>query len=393
VRRGMTSQVREDQERSAHVRTWLTQQALPYWRSAGLDPQGGFAERLTLDGTRDIVPKRVFVQMRQICVYAQAEVLGFSPGGLNLASRAFNDVMTRAQLPGGGFAYSLTPDGDIADPTRDAYTHAFLLKAASLLYRGSGKTSVLSQMDVIASAIERLRHPGGNGYAESDKPDVLRRQNSHMHLLGAFLAAHAATGNTAYLRLAGEIYVLFREFFFDGGKNILREYYTQNLLPTSDVHSDIVEGGHHYQWVWLLGEFAKASGGALPPQAQLLYRFAANHAHEKATGLIYSENRADGSVRDAGKRAWPLAESIRAAIALAEDAGTPLDPQADQCVDNLFRYFLDRPRPGTWLDTLTPDNRPAVRTCAASNFYHVFIAFAEYVRFSEKHRNRAQVTT
>jgi mannose/cellobiose epimerase-like protein (N-acyl-D-glucosamine 2-epimerase family) len=65
--------------------------------------------------------------------------------------------------------------------------------------------------------------------------------------------------------------------------------------------------------------------------------------------------------------------------------GTPIDPQTELWVDNLFRYFLDRPRPGAWLDTLTPDNRPAVATSAASNFYHVFLALTDYLRFSEKH--------
>ena len=310
--------------------------------------------------------------------------LGLSPGGLHLARTAFDYVLARALLPGGGFATSLAPDRGIADATRDAYTHAFLLKAASSLYRASGDKTLLPQMENIAGAIEQLRHPGGNGYAESDRPGALRRQNPHMHLLGAFLAAHAATGEPVYLRRAAEIYALFQKFFFDPAKGVLREYYTQELIPAPGPQGEAVEGGHHYQWVWLLGEFARASGGALPPEAEQLYRFAAVRAHEQDTGLIYRENGADGAVRDRGKRAWPLAEAIRAAITLAERDGAPLDPQADQAVDNLFRYFLDRPRPGAWLDTLTPDNRPAVTVSAASNFYHMFLAFVEYIRFSEK---------
>ena len=208
-----------------------------------------------------------------------------------------------------------------------------------------------------------------------------------MHLLGAFLAAHAATGDGAYLRRAGEIYELFQRFFFDTASGVLREFYTRDLLPAPGAEGEIVEGGHHYQWVWLLGEWARASGGAMPPEAQALYRFAATHAHERVTGLIYRKNGADGGMQDAGKRAWAQAEAIRAAITLADHGGTDLDPQADQCVDNLFRYFLDRPRPGAWLDTLGPDNKPAVMASAASNFYHVFLAFIAYIGFSEKGLN------
>jgi mannose/cellobiose epimerase-like protein (N-acyl-D-glucosamine 2-epimerase family) len=378
----MTPQNREDL--SVRVRHWLSRRALPYWRSEGLDPDGGFAESLGLDGKSQAVPRRVFVQMRQVCVYAQAGALGLSPGGVELARRVFDDVLAWARLPGGGFAYSLMVDRGIANPARDTYTHAFLLKAASALYRASGDKAVLLEMEEITGATEALRDPGGIGYAENDKPNAMRRQNPHMHLLGAFLAAHAATGDAAYLNRASEIYGLFQRFFFDSAKGVLREFYIRDLLPAPGADGEIVEGGHHYQWVSLLGEWARASGNALPWQAETLYRFAAAHAHERTTGLIYRENNADGAVRNAGKRAWPLAEAIRAAITMADHAGTELDPQADQYVDTLFRYFLDRPRPGAWLDTLGSDNVPAVTASAASNFYHVFMAFIAYIRFSKR---------
>src|SRR6185312_7709482 len=130
----MTSPI---QDHSAYLRTWLTHHALPYWRNAGLEPCGLFAERLTLQGTPDAVPKRVFVQMRQVYVYAHAELLGLAPEGLSLARKVFDQVIERARLPGGGYAFSLAPVQGIADATRDTYTHAFLLFAASWLYRAT----------------------------------------------------------------------------------------------------------------------------------------------------------------------------------------------------------------------------------------------------------------
>src|SRR6185437_6528223 len=129
---------------------------------------------------------------------------GLAPEGLSLARKVFDQVIERARLPGGGYAFSLAPVQGIADATRDTYTHAFLLFAASWLYRATRDRDILHQMDEISRAIESLRHPGGSGYAESDKPGPLRHQNPHMHLLEAFLAAYAATHDELYMRHARE---------------------------------------------------------------------------------------------------------------------------------------------------------------------------------------------
>lgn len=190
---------------SRRVHTWLTQSALPLWRQAGLDPRGSFAERLTLDGAPDLAaPRRVLAQMRQVYVFSHAAMLGLQPEGTVQARIAFDLAMTRARLPGGGFAYSIASDGGFADATYDTYTLAFMLMVASWLYRASGDPAVLDHMD----------DPGGNregaasrglGYAESDRPGPVRRQNPHMHLFEAFLAAHTATGQARYLEKAGNI--------------------------------------------------------------------------------------------------------------------------------------------------------------------------------------------
>lgn len=366
------------QSNAARLRDWLVEEALPCWRDAGRDAEGGFVECLTLEGAADAdAPRRLLVQMRQVYVFSHATLLGLMPDGAVLARQAFDLALAR-----GGLAYSVGRDGAIADATRDSYSLAFALFAASWLYRASGDTGVKARLDEIATAIEGLRHANGLGYAENDRPGPIRRQNPHMHLLEAFLAAHAATGEAQYLERAVEIFGLFRRHFFDPATGSLREYYDQEFAPLPGAEGEIVEGGHHYEWVWLLAEYAKAAKLPVPQEGEALYAFAARHSHEPGTGLIYHQNDVRGGVRHGGKRAWPLTEAVKAAIARAERHET-LDPQADRSLDALFRHFLDRPRPGAWLDTLTPENIPAINTSAASNFYHVFLAFAEYIRFAQ----------
>jgi D,D-heptose 1,7-bisphosphate phosphatase len=372
------------QSNAARLRDWLVEQALPYWADAGRDADGGFVERLSLGGTAEpAVPRRLLVQMRQVYVFSHAALLGLMPEGAGLARQAFDLALERTALPGGRFAYAIGSDGGVLDATCDTYSLAFAMFAASWLYRATGDAIIKARIDEIAGAINTMRHASGRGYAESDRPYELRRQNPHMHLFEAFLAAYQATAETVYLERAGEIFDLFQRHFFDYATGALREYYVQDLGPAAGIDGEIVEGGHHYEWVWLLGEYAKLTDQPLPAQAEELYRFAARYTHEPETGLIYNQNTVAGGVHHAGKRAWPLTEAIKAAIARAEN-GQPFDPQADLALEALFRHFLDRPRQGAWIDTLAPDNRAAVDNSAASNFYHVFLCFAEYMRFAGK---------
>ena len=363
---------------AARLRHWLAETALVRWRGEG--PL--FAERLMPDGRADATaPYRVMAQMRQVYVYAHAAVLGLT-GDAGPAQRAFDETLKRAALPDGGFAYSLTPQGGILDATRDSYTHAFILLAASWLHRAGGR-DMRPVMESVAQAIESLRCADGEGYRESDRPGAVRRQNPHMHLFEAFLAAYEAAGDSRYLARAEEILALFHTRFFDAGQGVLREYFAPDLSALPGPQGDLVEGGHHYEWVWLLGEHARLTGTPLADEARALHRFAAAHTHEAATHLIYRENDADGVVRNGGKRAWALAEAIKAEITLAEHDPAFL-PAADRHLRVLFEHFLDRPLEGLWLDTLDPENRPAVDYSAASNFYHVFLGFAEYIRFAGK---------
>ena len=54
---------------SAHLCDWLLTSALPLWSQAGLDPEGGFFERVD-DGARPVRgPRRARVLGRQIYAY------------------------------------------------------------------------------------------------------------------------------------------------------------------------------------------------------------------------------------------------------------------------------------------------------------------------------------
>ena len=310
------------------------------------------------------------VQARQIYVYSHAAILGLMPDGAAIAQSGF-DFLLRHGAPDGatnGFVHALDRRGQVLDETRDLYDHAFLLLAFSWFHRVGGSAPARRAMDDVAEAIASLRHRSGHGYRENSEHLQPRRQNSHMHLLEAFLAAHETTGDDEFLQKAGEMVDLFSTLFFQDG--MLREFFDDGLSHTTFPADQIVEPGHHQEWVWLLGRFGRATGRDLTKPMRALYDFAARQGTETKSGLLYNEILADGRVKDAAKRLWPQTEHLKAQYALGL-------PGTQATLDRIFRHFLEPALVGTWVDRLNVHNVPLRGPVPASSLYHLFLAFAE----------------
>ena len=364
----------------ARIRAWLTEAALPLWSSVGRDKDGGFVERLSLTGEPDYAAqKRVRVQARQIYVYSHAAILGLWPGGAELGQWGFEFLIRHALLEGGGVAHLLDRSGTVLDARRDTYDQAFVLYALGWLYRAGKDKAVADAIGVVAAAIERhLRHPY-EGYLEDDRGGAPRRQNPHMHLFEAFLSVYGATKDQVYLDRAKAIYVLFRNRFYDRRHGALREFFSEDWSPAPGEPGRIVEPGHHFEWVWLLHRFAELAGEQVGAEARGLYDFGLRHGIEAASGLAFDEVWVEGTSKLRTKRCWPQTEALKAELAIARAQGKPISPRADALVDNLFRYYLDQPVAGGWNDAVDAANAPIAKTMPASTFYHVFLAFTEYL--------------
>ncbi len=367
---------------AARIKEWLTSRALPLWAGPGFDSeQGGFVERLHADGAPDLAaPKRIMVQARQIYVYSHAALLGLDGCAAETAHRAGDFLLCHGCPEGAenGFAHALHRDGQVHDDTRDAYDHAFVLFALSWLYRATGDGRLPKTMRAVLAGIDRhLLHLSGQGYSESSRPGALRRQNSHMHLFEAFLAAFTATGDEHYLDRATVLFHLFERYFFQPGPAVLLEYFDDGLAPALGTDGRLVEPGHHFEWVWLLDRYAAAAGVPVPPQAGALYATAQRYGIEPHTDLAFDEIWMDGTVKAKTKRSWPQTERLKAALVM--DAG---GDKADALVEGIFRHFLAPAVPGAWCDRLDAANRPQVASIPASSFYHLFLAFSEYLRLA-----------
>lgn len=176
---------------SARLRQWCVKNALPLWAERAQNPDNSWVEHLHLDGTADqTATRRWRVLARQVYVYAKASTLGWYDGSA-VAISTYNKM---SEI---GFVHRVDVDGQIVDPMRDLYDHAFYILAASSLYSLTHDRKYLADAEALLDWINAtLSHPLG-GWRETDQVDnsAARRQNPHMHLFEASLFLHGVTQN------------------------------------------------------------------------------------------------------------------------------------------------------------------------------------------------------
>jgi mannose-6-phosphate isomerase len=370
----------EQQNILGTLRTLMTERSLPLWAREGWDSsRGGFVERLGPDGNADqLAPRRVRVQARQIYSFAIAARHGWYPQGRDIAMKGMEYMLAKARSPDGrpGFVHLIDPDGNVLNPLRDAYDHAFVLLAMATLYELSGDASLRGEMDSLVAFLDReLRSPHG-GFIEGIPPTLPRRQNPQMHLFEAMIAAFDATHDLSYQNRAGDLFGLFAASLYDARRQALGEYFEEDW---SRIEPVVVEPGHQAEWVWLLRGFERITGCPTGRyRAQLLS--SALRYRDEATGCLIDEGDAEGNIRKSTRRLWPQTEIAKAWIAQAEVGEQGAADKACEALARLHRHYLSHPVAGGWYDQFDRDNRSLVDTIPASSFYHIICAIAEAAR-------------
>jgi mannose/cellobiose epimerase-like protein (N-acyl-D-glucosamine 2-epimerase family) len=360
---------------AVRLREWASQQALPLWATAGFDRRHcRFEERLSLRGEPLIdVPQRLMVQARQIFSYSLAARRGWYGGARELVEMAYASMVRDFHRRDGrdGWVFSISRDGAVSDATRDLYAHAFVLLGIAAYVRAGGARAALSLADETLAFIEaHLRAPSGGYFDAMPRPDMLRRQNPHMHMLEGLLSLWSASGERRYLVQAEKIFDLFATRFFRADPGVLGEYFDDMLAPASGTIGEIVEPGPHYEWTWLLRWLERESGCAVQPYAEALYRHADAHGYDDE-GLVMDELLRDGRPHKRSRRAWPITEAIKGNLAEAALGRPGSVDKVIALADRLHDRFLTEDLRGGWMDRLDRHGRPAADFMPASTLYHV----------------------
>ena len=361
----------------ARLKARMIDHALPLWSGEGWDPTtGGFIDRLTADGRADRqAPRRTMVQARQIQCFAKAAQMGWYPEGREIALKGLDYLLSKAKAPDGkpGFVHVLTPEGAVLKPLRDTYDHAFVLLALASVYALDRDAQIRAEIDALCHFLEtQLRSPHG-GFLEGLPASMPRRQNPHMHLFEAMIAAFDATHDNVFQNRAGDFFALFLANLYDKPKRLLGEYFEEDWSKIEPVS---IEPGHQAEWAWLLKGFERITGcptgrfrGELLASA-LRYR-------DEATGCLIDEGDAAGNIKRHTRRLWPQTELAKAWIAQAESGEAGAADEARAALARLERHYLCHPVAGGWFDQFDRDGTSLVSTIPASSFYHVFGAVTE----------------
>jgi mannose/cellobiose epimerase-like protein (N-acyl-D-glucosamine 2-epimerase family) len=360
------------------VRSWMFDDALPFWAEHGVDRRcGGFLEEMTLDGRPTDAPfKRVRVIGRQLYVFSHAALLGWREGEA-LSERAYQYLAAKAQSGGGGWARLLTRQGEIHDPTPDLYDTAFVLFGLAWRYRLTRDEAVLRLIGETFDFVQsRMRGPHG-GFWHWLPPAGPRLQNPHMHMFEACLALYEAANDVRFIEQARELFMLFRDKLFDG--RTLGERFTQDWRRIPGEEGRVLEPGHHFEWAWILAQYGRAVGEDVAREAKALTAFA-ERGVDPVSHAVLDAIRDDGAPIRRTSRSWTNTERIKAHLALAElsgdDARAPVAQSAGLLLD---RYLAVEPR-GSWIDQFDGEGRPIDKPVPASILYHYVLAFSEMLR-------------
>lgn len=342
---------------------------------------GGFHERLDAD----LVPvatgrKRLMVQARNLYLLSHAALLGDTSGNRSVERGYDFLIRSYRDRNHGGWYFAVTPSGDVLDPSKDLYGHAFLLFSLAWLHRAFAAPDALTHaaetmgllQERLALSAEGFHSKGSQDWQPA--PGTLD-QNPHMHLLEAMLALHEASGDSRWLDEADRLVHLFQERLYHRATGTLREFFSDDWEPHAD-RGHIIEPGHQFEWVWLLHQYRRRGGARdITAEANALLTFGLSHGFDEEHRGIHDQVGPDGAPILRTRRIWPVAEAIKACVAMTEE-GQDCRAQADMLAAHLLSDFIRKDRPG-WHETLTREGVPTMTELPGSTPYHLFLAAME----------------
>jgi mannose-6-phosphate isomerase len=370
---------------------WIQDEALPFWLAEGTNEASGFFwERLDLRGAPIADAElRIRTQARQIYVFAHAALLGMvsADDALAHAERGLLQLRRSAWAPDGrpGWVHRLAADGSVVDSRRDLYDQAFVLHALAWFERASGDGGVKAWIDETVHFIDATLVSPHGGWAESDRHELPRRQNPHMHAFEAFLALYETTSSIPYLARAAELFGLFRTRFFRDDEGLLREFFGPNWEIEECYGSHQLDPGHMFEWVWLLRRYARLIARPVDDLCASLFSAGVRVGVDDSCGFVADCVDSSGRRLIESRRLWPQTEYLKALLVQHEAGRDPtLLHEAEQLTDRLLSSYLTGCVRGTWRDQFSFEGACLTDVVPASTLYHLFAVAAEIARLKER---------
>jgi mannose/cellobiose epimerase-like protein (N-acyl-D-glucosamine 2-epimerase family) len=355
---------------------WLCDAAYPLWSTRGVDPAGGYYERLGQDGKPFVERRRSRVTPRQAYCFAMGPCLGWRGDAAGLVEHGIQFWQAKFRRPDGLFRTLINADGSIADDRVITYDQAFGLLAFNLgatlgEWRAERERQACELLELV---LRHTKRPSG-GFANGLPPSLPLESNPHMHLFEAMLAGcEVSSEPNRWKPLADEIAEFALAHFIDRD-GALHEFFDDDWKFAAGVCGRIVEPGHQYEWAWLLLRWA----GDRHPQARAAALKMIDWAekHGVRNGVALQQLLEDGSPHDASARLWPQTERLKAGALAARLTGQPQYLAIAISAAETLQRYLATPIPGLWYDRISPAGEMVDEPAPASTFYHLVVAVAE----------------
>lgn len=375
----------------ARLGGWCSATLLPFWLSASWDRQhGGFHERLDSNGKAvKLNYKRIRLQCRQIYVWSHSHLLGLSDQGAAAAHDGMSFMLRSGwNADSGGWNFKVSSDGrSVIDDARQLYCQAFALYGLGWHHKATGDPeSVVLAKKTLAFMDSTMADADVGGYWDIWTPRGMplpRHQNPHMHLLEALLVLAEATEQEEFLDRARAVVKLFRTRFCPSPHERVSEYFDAGWTRLAGEDGDRFEPGHHYEWIWILHQYAKLSGdrsiyGVVEP---LLSYTRANGTDRQEPRATFDELNELGAATLTSKRLWPQTETVKALLAAYEWSGEERwRTAAEQHLDLIFEVYLRGGQPLFREHIDRTGNTDLVAFVPTSSLYHLFLAITEAIR-------------
>lgn len=274
----------------------------------------------------------------------------------------------------GGYVWSVAQDGSVADGTKLAYGHVFVLLAGASA-RKAGHPDADRLISDAEAVIDRHYWDDEAGLLRDEFTrdwqvfSTYRGMNANMHGVEAMLAAYEATGRAFHLERAGRILDFFIGRMAPAHGWRLPEHYHADWTVDASYRGNPMfrpagtTPGHSFELGRLMLQHwelrGKPDDGAAD-RARRLIEQAMTDGWQLDGGLAYTLGL-DGQVAIADRYWWPVTEAIGAYATLLRLGGTDQDEAAYRRLWTFATdHFIDHQR-GGWFPELGSNGKPVGR--------------------------------
>lgn len=298
----------------AATQAHFLQTVVPLWLGPGWNAELALPYE-ALDASQTPLPPQRYRAMacaRQLYLFARHID---HPGARERAGALFRSLQQHFHdAEHGGWFYSVDPQGQPLDRSKDLYTHAFIIFACAHYWAAVKEPLAASVLDAALQVVASRFATDDGLYAASLAEDWADNgsgplQNPLMHLTEAFLATLAVREDS---RVQADLLALadaMQRHFIEPVRGLMLE-------KPCGAEDNWFEPGHQFEWFYLLESSPLMHGH--PLRASVARCFAFSEQYGVQEGAVLSMLEPDGRVRDGTRRIWAQAEYLRA-LTLRQD--------------------------------------------------------------------------